>query len=99
MVNLGSRCNAARVVGILILQSDAAPQKTLKKAIHCRGIGLHSGARINMSLHPAAVDTGIVFRRKDKGVEIQANWRNIVDSTLCTTLSDRGGMKIATVEH
>lgn len=53
-----------------------------------------------MTLHPAATDTGIVFRRKDKGgVEIQANWRNIVDSTLCTTLGDRAGVKIATVEH
>jgi UDP-3-O-[3-hydroxymyristoyl] N-acetylglucosamine deacetylase len=83
----------------LILQ-DVAQQKTLKKAIHCRGIGLHSGARIHMSLHPAAPDTGIVFRRLDcDGAEIQATWHNVVDSTLCTTLGDRDGLKIATVEH
>jgi len=53
-----------------------------------------------MSLHPAAADTGIVFRRVDaNGAEIRANWRNIVDSTLCTTLGGEGGLKIATVEH
>jgi UDP-3-O-[3-hydroxymyristoyl] N-acetylglucosamine deacetylase len=83
----------------LILQ-DVARQKTLKKAIHCRGIGLHSGARIHMSLYPAAADTGIVFRRVDRdGAEIQASWRNVVDSTLCTTLGDGAELKIATVEH
>jgi UDP-3-O-[3-hydroxymyristoyl] N-acetylglucosamine deacetylase len=84
----------------LIPHSDVAAQKTLKKPIHCRGIGLHSGARINMALLPAAPDTGIVFRRSDLDqVEIAANWRNIVDSTLCTTLGDGAGVRVATVEH
>ena len=82
------------------IQSDVVQQKTLNKSIHCRGIGLHSGARINLALHPAAPGTGIVFRRRDEGgAEIAANWRNIVDSTLCTTLGDGNGLKIATVEH
>lgn len=84
----------------MALPPDTAPQKTLKKAIHCRGIGLHTGARINLALHPAAPDTGIIFRRRDQGgAEIAASWRNIVDSTLCTTLGDGKGLKIATVEH
>jgi UDP-3-O-[3-hydroxymyristoyl] N-acetylglucosamine deacetylase len=84
----------------LNIQSDVVQQKTLNKSIHCRGIGLHSGARINLALHPAAPGTGIVFRRRDEdGAEIAANWRNIVDSTLCTTLGDGNGLKIATVEH
>lgn len=53
-----------------------------------------------MLLHPAAPDTGIVFRRVDRGgAEIAADWRSIVDSTLCTTLGDGAGLKIATVEH
>ena len=79
---------------------DAAPQKTLKKAIHCRGIGLHSGARINMSLRPAPANSGIVFRRTDvDDFAIAANWRNIVDSTLCTTLGNGAGVKVATIEH
>jgi UDP-3-O-[3-hydroxymyristoyl] N-acetylglucosamine deacetylase len=77
-----------------------ARQKTLKKPIHCRGVGLHSGTRVNMTLLPAAVGTGIVFRRRDQdGAEIAASWRNIVDSTLCTTLGGANGLKIATVEH
>lgn len=81
-------------------QAEIARQKTLKKSIHCRGIGLHSGARINLALHPAAPGTGIVFRRRDEGgTEIGASWRNIVDSTLCTTLGDGKGVTIATVEH
>ncbi|HLJ62789.1 MAG TPA: UDP-3-O-acyl-N-acetylglucosamine deacetylase, partial [Stellaceae bacterium] len=42
-------------------------QKTLKTPIHCRGIGLHSGTRVEMTLLPAAADTGIRFRRSDAG--------------------------------
>jgi UDP-3-O-[3-hydroxymyristoyl] N-acetylglucosamine deacetylase len=86
--------------GNLNIQADVARQKTLNKSIHCRGIGLHSGARVNLALHPAAPGHGIVFRRSDLGgSEIAASWRNIVDSTLCTTLGDKNGLKIATVEH
>ena len=78
----------------------SALQQTLKASIHCRGIGLHSGAHVNMMLHPALPGTGIVFRRADRGgAEIPASWRNIVDSTLCTTLGNRDGLTVATVEH
>jgi UDP-3-O-[3-hydroxymyristoyl] N-acetylglucosamine deacetylase len=74
-------------------------QKTLKAPIHCRGIGLHTGARIGMTLHPAPSDSGIVFRRSDiRSAEIAASWRNIVDSALCTTLACEGA-SVATVEH
>ena len=40
-------------------------QKTLKNRIKCSGIGLHSGAKVQMILSPAAPDTGVVFRRTD----------------------------------
>jgi len=84
----------------LVLDLNVAQQKTLNKSIHCRGIGLHTGARISLALHPASPGTGIVFRRRDEGdAEISASWHNIVDSTLCTTLGDRNGLKIATIEH
>lgn len=84
----------------MVSELNVAQQKTLNKSIHCRGIGLHTGARINLALHPASPGTGIVFRRRDKGdAEIPASWHNIVDSTLCTTLGDGNGLKIATVEH
>jgi UDP-3-O-[3-hydroxymyristoyl] N-acetylglucosamine deacetylase len=81
-------------------------QKTLKNSIHCSGVGLHCGAKIGMTLHPAAPNTGIVFRRTDRrgGVcEVAATWRNAVETPLCTTLvgQDANGrdVKFATVEH
>lgn len=53
-----------------------------------------------MTLHPAAPGTGITFRRSDLGgTEIAAHWRNIIDSTLCTTIGTADGAKIATIEH
>jgi UDP-3-O-[3-hydroxymyristoyl] N-acetylglucosamine deacetylase len=77
--------------------SDQAVQKTLKSAIHCKGVGLHSGAKVAMRLRPAAPDTGIVFRRD--GADIPALWSNVVDSTLNTTLSNGEGVTVGTVEH
>src|SRR5229473_2385461 len=77
-----------------------ALQKTLKSAIHCRGVALHSGARVAMTLHPAAPDTGIVFRRTDRaGAEIKADWRNAVEQALCTRLDNGEGLSVATIEH
>jgi UDP-3-O-[3-hydroxymyristoyl] N-acetylglucosamine deacetylase len=76
-----------------------ASQQTLKTAIGCRGIGLHSGCKVAMTLHPAPPDTGIVFRRTGGGAEIRANWANTTDSPLCTELSNGEGMRIGTVEH
>lgn len=77
--------------------SDHVAQKTLKAAIGCRGVGLHSGAKVGMQLLPAAPDTGIVFRRD--GARIPALWSNVVDSTLNTTLSNGEGVRIGTIEH
>lgn len=52
-----------------------------------------------MTLWPAAPGTGIVFRRTDAGAEIAASWRNTVESTLCTTLSNGEGAEVKTIEH
>ena len=41
------------------------PQRTLKNVIRATGVGLHSGEKVYLTLRPAAVDTGIVFRRVD----------------------------------
>ena len=76
-----------------------ASQLTLKTAIGCRGIGLHSGERVAMTLHPAAADTGIVFRRISSAVEIRANWANTIDLPLSTVLSNGEGNTVGTVEH
>jgi UDP-3-O-[3-hydroxymyristoyl] N-acetylglucosamine deacetylase len=80
-----------------MVSADRAAQKTLKSAIHCRGVGLHSGAKVGMRLCPAVTGTGVVFRRD--GANIAAVWSNVADSTLNTTLSNGEGVKIGTVEH
>ena len=77
-------------------------QRTLKQSISYTGVGLHSGAAVNMTLEPAAPDTGIVFRRRDVGppaAEIPARWDRIHPGTLCTTLANERRVTVATVEH
>src|SRR5438105_6072631 len=76
-----------------------ASQQTLKTPIGCRGVGLHSGRKVGMTLLPARSDTGIVFRRTDAGAEIRASWVNTVFAPLCTMLSNGEGITIGTVEH
>lgn len=79
-----------------------ARQKTLKSSIHCSGVGLHSGDKISMSLHPADIGAGIVFRRSDvrgKNAEIAAHFENVSDTRMCTSLANRAGVGVATVEH
>lgn len=76
-------------------------QKTLKSAISCTGVGLHSGEKVSMTLQPASADTGIVFRRTDvagDGAEIPAAFDSVVDTRLCTTIGAEG-KAIGTVEH
>ncbi|HXO02531.1 MAG TPA: UDP-3-O-acyl-N-acetylglucosamine deacetylase, partial [Stellaceae bacterium] len=63
-------------------------QRTLASAATCRGIGLHGGESVTMTLRPAAPGTGILFHRIDAGAEIPALWTNTVNATLCTMLSN-----------
>jgi UDP-3-O-[3-hydroxymyristoyl] N-acetylglucosamine deacetylase len=74
-------------------------QRTLGSAVKCRGIGLHGGDSIQMTLRPAAAGTGIVFRRTDVGLDIPALWQHAVETPLCTTLSNGEGIEIRTIEH
>ena len=76
-----------------------APQRTLGSAIGCRGVGLHCGQPVAMTLRPAPPDTGIVFRRLDAGAEIRAGWSSTIESALSTVLSNREGIQIGTIEH
>jgi UDP-3-O-[3-hydroxymyristoyl] N-acetylglucosamine deacetylase len=81
---------------------DIVLQHTLKDAIHCRGIALHSGLKTSLVLRPAPPDSGIVFRRIDKaggGAEIPARWEHAVASPLCTTITNGEGISVATIEH
>lgn len=76
-------------------------QQTLKSAIGCVGIGLHSGKRVRMTLHPAAADHGIVFRRTDLGRDLPAQFDRVVDTRLATVLGDPAdkSVRVSTVEH
>jgi len=76
-----------------------ASQQTLKTPIGCRGIGLHSGRKVRLTLLPAPPDTGIVFHRTDTGAKIRASWINAIESPRCTVLSNGEGITIGTIEH
>ena len=75
-------------------------QRTLKTAIRATGIGLHTGKKVYLTLRPAAVDAGIIFRRIDLDpiVEIAANPHNVGDTSLSTCLMN-GDVRVSTVEH
>lgn len=75
-------------------------QRTLKKAISATGVGLHNGEKVEMTLRPAAPDTGIVFRRVDlPGMpEIRVEPHMVCDTRLCSALEHEGA-RVATVEH
>ncbi|MCK5092901.1 MAG: UDP-3-O-acyl-N-acetylglucosamine deacetylase, partial [Gammaproteobacteria bacterium] len=75
-------------------------QRTLKNVIRATGVGLHTGKKIYLTLCPAPVETGIVFRRVDLDVpvEIKASPEYVGDTRLSTSL-EKGDVKISTVEH
>ena len=85
----------------LIDWAPAMWQRTLKTSISCVGIGLHTGARVSLSLLPAPADHGIVFRRSDLGIDIPARFDRVADTRLCTLLAhpDHPEVRIGTVEH
>lgn len=76
-------------------------QRTLKNAIRATGIGLHSGAKVGMTLRPAAVNTGIVFRRVDlpQAVDIKVAPHAVTDTRLASCLGKDGTSYVGTVEH
>jgi len=75
-------------------------QRTLKTLTRAVGVGLHSGERVELTLRPAAPDTGIVFRRTDlnEPVTIPARATSVCDTRRASTLSS-GGVRVSTVEH
>jgi len=80
----------------------SARQTTLKSAISCNGIGLHSGERASMTLRPATTNTGVLFERTDlvNGARLfRARYDQVADTFLCTTLTNASGATLSTVEH
>jgi UDP-3-O-[3-hydroxymyristoyl] N-acetylglucosamine deacetylase len=83
------------------LQATTLMQRTLKASISCVGVGLHSGRKLKLAIHPAPAGSGIVFRRSDLGVDIPARFDHVIDTRLCTVLAlpDRPDVRVGTVEH
>ncbi|MCW3477618.1 UDP-3-O-acyl-N-acetylglucosamine deacetylase [Limobrevibacterium gyesilva] len=83
------------------LQTTAAPQRTLKASIDCVGVGVHSGRKTTLTLQPAPVGSGIVFRRTDLNIDIPARFDHVDDTRLCTVLAlpGRPEARVGTVEH
>lgn len=75
-------------------------QRTLQKKVSATGVGLHNGEKVTLTLLPAAIDSGIVFRRTDlPGMpEIQATPDAVSDTRMCSAL-EKNGARVATVEH
>ena len=76
-------------------------QKTISKSISFEGIGLHSGKNSKVTIIPGKTDQGIIFKRIDLNSNnlVAANYKNVSSAKLCTTLENKHGVKISTVEH
>lgn len=78
-------------------------QQTIRRSVTCSGIGVHSGKEASLTFHSAPVDTGIVFIRGDLTMRekhfIRAHVDDVMDTSFCTTLSNKEGHRARTVEH
>ena len=87
-----------------MMDQSAKPdrQHTLARRVSLRGVGVHSGAAVELTLQPAPAGHGIRFIRSDlpalRGF-VQANWQNVIDTRLCTVLRNNRGVSVSTVEH
>jgi len=76
-------------------------QKTIKKDITFKGVGLHSGLDVNLVIKPAEPNTGIIFKRTDlkNNNIIIPNIFNVSSAIFCTTISNENDVSISTIEH
>ena len=76
-------------------------QKTIKKSINFRGIGLHTGRSVSITIHPSKPNTGIFFKRVDlkKNNIIIPNVFNVSNASFCTTVTNDYGVSVSTIEH
>ena len=76
-------------------------QKTVSKKISMTGIGIHTGLKVQLNILPAHPNNGIIFKRIDikKNNIIIPTYNNVIDATLCTTISNDYGVKVSTIEH
>lgn len=84
------------------LVSETALQTTLKSSVTFIGVGLHSGAPVEMTVHAASAGHGIWFRRSDvTGVDamVPARWDAVNPTPLCTKIENADGTVVSTIEH
>ena len=75
-------------------------QRTVKQLVRTVGVGLHSGTKVELTLRPAAVDTGIVFRRVDLDPVVEFPARaGVVGDTRMASVLVKGNARVSTVEH
>ena len=76
-------------------------QQTIGQPVSFQGIGLHTGKKSHIKILPANEDQGIVFKRIDlnKNFEVKATYDQVSSARLCTTLENKHGVKVSTVEH
>ncbi|MBW5291297.1 MAG: UDP-3-O-[3-hydroxymyristoyl] N-acetylglucosamine deacetylase [Candidatus Ruthia sp. Asou_11_S2] len=74
-------------------------QRTIKKEVKARGVGIHSGSVVNMTLIPAKEDHGVVFRRMDVGGKLVRAHSAFVNEVVLSTGLENQGVKVSTVEH
>ena len=76
-------------------------QKTIKKNIFIKGVGLHGGLEANLTIKPAEPNTGIIFKRTDIKTNniIIPNLFNVSSAFFCTTISNESGASVSTIEH
>jgi UDP-3-O-[3-hydroxymyristoyl] N-acetylglucosamine deacetylase len=74
-------------------------EQTVRAAVECSGVGLHSGVKVKMRIVPASPGTGIVFRRTDlDDFQVEATGRNVAKVSYATSLMKKGVL-ISTTEH
>ena len=76
-------------------------QKTINNEITLKGVGLHTGLRVNLTIKPAEPNAGIVFKRTDIKINniVIPNLFNVSSAIFCTTITNESGVSISTVEH
>ena len=74
-------------------------QRTIKKTVKARGVGIHSGKLVNMTLIPAEADHGVVFKRLDVGGRQVHAHSAFVNEVVLSTGLEAQGVKVSTIEH
>ena len=76
-------------------------QQTINTSLFLSGVGLHSGKKVSLNIEPAVINNGIIFIRTDykDNQFFNALWSNVTSTNLCTTIANKEGVSVSTIEH